>query len=111
MSSSAIISISDLSKTYHINERLGFFKKRGRRVEALKRINLTIEEGELFGLLGPNGAGKTTLIKCITTLLLPDQGKILINGFEVGKQDAQVRASLGCLLGGERSIYWKLTGR
>ncbi len=111
MSSSAIISISDLSKTYHINERLGFFKKRARRVEALKRINLSIEEGELFGLLGPNGAGKTTLIKCITTLLLPDQGKILINGFEVGKQDAQVRASLGCLLGGERSIYWKLTGR
>ena len=111
MSSSAIISISNLSKTYHIEERLGFFKKRSRKVEALKRINLTIEEGELFGLLGPNGAGKTTLIKCMTTLLLPDQGKIRINGFEVGRQDTQVRASLGCLLGGERSIYWKLTGR
>jgi len=111
MSSRAIISISDLSKTYHIKERLGFFKRSARTIEALKHINLTIEEGELFGLLGPNGAGKTTLIKCISTLLLPDQGKILINDFEVGKQDTQVRASLGCLLGGERSIYWKLTGR
>ncbi|MFN8455700.1 MAG: ATP-binding cassette domain-containing protein [Anaerolineae bacterium] len=43
----------------------------------------------MFGLLGPNGAGKTTLIKCITTLLIPSQGKIVVNNFEVGKQDAR----------------------
>jgi ABC-2 type transport system ATP-binding protein len=108
---SAIISISDLTKVYHIRERTGFFKSRVREIRALKNVDLTIKRGELFGLLGPNGAGKTTLIKCITTLLIPTQGKIVVNGFEVGRQDTQVRASLGCLLGGERSVYWKLTGR
>lgn len=108
---SAIITISSLSKIYHIREWTGLFKRRIRTIEALKDINLEIDEGELFGLLGPNGAGKTTLIKCITTLLTPTRGQIMVNNFEVGRQDAQVRASLGCLLGGERSLYWKLTGR
>ncbi len=107
----ASITITDLAKTYTVKERTGFFKSQVREIKALKNINLTIEPGELFGLLGPNGAGKTTLIKCITTLLVPTQGKIVVNNFEVGRQDTQVRASLGCLLGGERSIYWKLTGR
>jgi ABC-2 type transport system ATP-binding protein len=108
---SAIITITDLAKTYQVKERTGLFKSQVRVIEALKNISLEIERGELFGLLGPNGAGKTTLIKCITTLLIPSRGKIVVNNFEVGKQDAQVRASLGCLLGGERSLYWKLTGR
>lgn len=106
-----IIAITDLAKTYMVKERTGLFKSRTREIHALKGVNLNIQPGELFGLLGPNGAGKTTLIKCLTTLLIPSRGKILVNGFEVGRQDAQVRASLGCLLGGERSIYWKLTGR
>jgi ABC-2 type transport system ATP-binding protein len=108
---SAIITISNLSKTYNVKERIGFLKNRVKQIDALQDINLNIEQGEFFGLLGPNGAGKTTLIKCITTLLVPTRGRIMVNGFEVGQQDAQVRASLGCLLGGERSIYWKLTGR
>ncbi|MBN1991224.1 MAG: ABC transporter ATP-binding protein [Anaerolineae bacterium] len=107
----AIITITDLAKTYYVKERAGFLKSRIREINALKNINLNIEQGELFGLLGPNGAGKTTLIKCITTLLIPTRGRIVVNDFVVGRQDVQVRASLGCLLGGERSIYWKLTGR
>ncbi len=106
-----IISITDLTKTYQIKERTGFLKSHSRAIHALQDVNLSIEQGELFGLLGPNGAGKTTLIKCITTLLIPSRGRIIVNNFEVGRQDAQVRASLGCLLGGERGVYWKLTGR
>jgi ABC-2 type transport system ATP-binding protein len=109
--SQTIITITDLDKTYDVKERAGFFKSRRREVNALKNINLAIEPGELFGLLGPNGAGKTTLIKCLTTLLIPTRGRIFVNNYQVGEQDAQVRASLGCLLGGERSLYWKLTGR
>ncbi len=108
---SAIITITDLAKTYYVKERIGFLKNRVREIQALKSIDLSIEQGELFGLLGPNGAGKTTLIKCLATLLIPSHGKIMINNFEIGRQDTQIRASLGCLLGGERSIYWKLTGR
>jgi ABC-2 type transport system ATP-binding protein len=109
--SSPAIVITDLTKIYRVKERVGFFKSQVREIYALNGINLTIEPGELFGLLGPNGAGKTTLIKCLTTLLTPTRGQIRVNHFEVGRHDTQVRASLGCLLGGERSVYWKLTGR
>jgi ABC-2 type transport system ATP-binding protein len=111
ISMSDSIRVENLTKTYYVKERLGFFKSQRRAVDALRGVNLTIKAGELFGLLGPNGAGKTTLIKCLTTLLVPSGGHIWVNGHQVGRQDAQVRASLGCLLNGERSLYWKLTGR
>ncbi|MBI5830467.1 MAG: ABC transporter ATP-binding protein, partial [Chloroflexi bacterium] len=67
--------------------------------------------GEVFGLLGPNGAGKTTLIKCLTTLLLPTSGEAWINGYRLTKDDNAIRATVGCMLMGERGLYWKLTAR
>jgi ABC-2 type transport system ATP-binding protein len=82
-----------------------------RKVEALQDVSLEIHPGEIFGLLGPNGAGKTTLIKCLTTLLLPTSGAAWLNGFHVVDQENAVRASVGCMLMGERGLYWKLTGR
>jgi ABC-2 type transport system ATP-binding protein len=106
-----IIKITNLSKTFRTKERYGFLRKKQKIVEALKNINLTIYRGEIFGLLGPNGAGKTTLIKCLTTLLLPDSGTAWINGYNIHKDENMVRASIGCMLMGERGLYWKLTGR
>ena len=106
-----IITVKTLSKTYVSKERTGIFRSQKRKVEALKKVNLTIEKGEIFGLLGPNGAGKTTLIKCLTTLLLPTEGTATINGHDLLKDDKMVRASIGCMLMGERGLYWKLTGR
>ncbi|HQU57362.1 MAG TPA: ATP-binding cassette domain-containing protein, partial [Chitinophagaceae bacterium] len=55
------------------------YKKFGKN-EVLKGIDLTIEQGGIFSVLGPNGSGKTTLIKCILGMVLPDSGKISING-------------------------------
>jgi ABC-2 type transport system ATP-binding protein len=78
---------------------------------ALDHVNLGIRTGELFGLLGPNGAGKTTLVKCLSTILIPDEGTAIINGFDIRKQTTFVRASLGMVIGGERTLYWKLTAR
>lgn len=109
--SAAIIQVENLSKTYVSKTRKGLFKTDRREVTALDAVNLTIEDGELFGLLGPNGAGKTTLIKCLTTLLLPSSGAARVNGYDIYKEDNLVRASLGCMLMGERGLYWKLTGR
>ncbi len=105
------VRIQNLSKTYHTLQRKGIFKSEKRDVQALENISLEVQPGEVFGLLGPNGAGKTTLIKILTTLLLPTSGEAWINGFHVAKQPNQVRASVGCMLMGERGLYWKLTAR
>jgi ABC-2 type transport system ATP-binding protein len=80
-------------------------------VVAVDGIDLDIQEGEIFGLLGPNGAGKTTTIKMLCTLLEPTSGTARVNGYDVTRQANLVRQSLGAVLTGERSIYWKLTGR
>ncbi len=65
-----ILEIQDIRKTY-----------RGKkRVEALKGISLSLQQGEIFGFVGPNGAGKTTLIKIIAGILKPDSGTIKILG-------------------------------
>jgi ABC-2 type transport system ATP-binding protein len=78
---------------------------------ALNKVSINIRQGELFGLLGPNGSGKTTMIKCLSTILIPDEGTASINGFDVVKETAMVRASIGMVVGGERTLYWKLTAR
>ncbi|UCE95574.1 MAG: ATP-binding cassette domain-containing protein [Candidatus Bathyarchaeota archaeon] len=80
-------------------------------VVALDHVNVNVRSSELFGLLGPNGAGKTTLVKCLSTILIPDKGTAVINGFDILKQTSMVRASLGMVIGGERTLYWKLTAR
>ena len=111
MPGTGTIQTKGLSKTYITRQRKGIFKSTQQPVEALKSVDLEVQPGEIFGLLGPNGAGKTTLIKLLTTLLLPTGGEAWVNGFHVEKQANQVRASVGCMLMGERGLYWKLTGR
>jgi ABC-2 type transport system ATP-binding protein len=78
---------------------------------AVDGIDLQIRKGEIFGLLGPNGAGKSTTIRMLCTLLEPTSGTAHVNGFDVVTQANQVRQSLGTVLAGDRSIYWKLSGR
>jgi ABC-2 type transport system ATP-binding protein len=78
---------------------------------AVNGVDLQIERGEIFGLLGPNGAGKSTTIRMLCTLLEPTSGTAQVNGFDVVNQANDVRRSLGTVLAGERSIYWKLSGR
>ncbi len=105
------VRIEGLSKTYQTRNRRGLFRTTARSVEALKQITLEVQAGEIFGLLGPNGAGKTTLIKIITTLLLPSEGDAWMNGYHILRDENEVRATVGCMLMGERGLYWKLTGR
>jgi ABC-2 type transport system ATP-binding protein len=86
-----------------------FKKGKSDEVRAVDGISFCIKKGELFGLLGPNGAGKTTLIKCISTLLIPDDGSAAVGGYDIYKEPLEVRRHIGVLTGGERSLYWKLT--
>lgn len=78
---------------------------------AVDGVTFAIKQGEIFGLLGPNGAGKTTTIKIIATLLRPTAGRVVVAGVDVVRNPTQALLHLGTMLTGERSIYWKLTGR
>lgn len=64
---------------------------------AVDAINLDVNEGEVFGFLGPNGAGKTTTVRLLTCLIGPTGGKAWVNGFEVGKEDINIRRTVGIL--------------
>ena len=106
----SIIRVERMAKMFLSKERKKGAKKK-REVHALRDIDLDVYDGEVFGLLGPNGAGKTTLIKCLTTLLLPTSGTAWVNGYSILEAENEVRASIGCMLMGDRGLYWKLTGR
>ena len=69
------------------------------RVEALKGIDLTVKEGEVFGFLGPNGAGKTTTVRCILDMIRPNGGSIEILGIDPQRDPVGVQARVGYLPG------------
>jgi len=83
------IEISRLEKTY----RVGFWRKRPKR--ALLPLDLTVEEGEIFGFLGPNGAGKTTTLKILMGLVFPTGGSARILGMAL--DDPRMKAQIGFL--------------
>lgn len=63
--------------------------------EVVKGIDFNVGKGELFAFLGTNGAGKSTTINMLTTLLKKTDGTVLINGFELGKDDLKIKESIG----------------
>jgi ABC-2 type transport system ATP-binding protein len=75
---------------------------------AVNHVSFTIEQGEIFGVLGPNGGGKSTLIRLISTLLLPDSGKITVFGHDVEKQPMQVQKMIN-RVSVEASFFKKLS--
>lgn len=94
-----VLEVINLKKTY----------KGG--IKAVDNISFEIKRGEIVGLLGPNGAGKTTTIKCISTLIIPDSGQILIKGKDALKNPSFALKNIASVLEGNRNIYWRLNVR
>lgn len=90
-----MISIQNISKTYE-------------EVQAIKDIKIEVEHGELFGLIGPDGAGKTTIFRILTSLLLPDEGKVIMDNLDVIKDFKEVRQIIG-YMPGRFSLYQDLS--
>ena len=84
--------------------------KKFNRLTAVDKLNISIENGEVFGLLGPNGAGKTTTISMLCTILKPTSGTAKVYGFDIVSQATQVRKSIGIVFQ-DPSIDDRLTGR
>ncbi len=82
-----------------------------RSTVALDGLDLTIPRGMVYGLLGPNGAGKTTTVRVLSTLLIPTSGSASVLGYDVVRQAGAVRRNIGLVLGGDRGLYGRLTGR
>jgi ABC-2 type transport system ATP-binding protein len=84
--------------------------KRFGDVVAVDGVDLTVEQGTVFGLLGPNGAGKTTIIRVLTTILRPDAGRASVLGIDVASDPQSVRERIG-LAGQYAAVDEDLTGR
>src|SRR4051812_34443806 len=83
------IEILGVEKTYNV----GFWRKKPKR--ALQPLQLSVEQGEIFGFLGPNGAGKTTTLKILMGLVYPTAGSARILGMEIN--DPHMKAQIGFL--------------
>jgi ABC-2 type transport system ATP-binding protein len=86
-------------------------KRATQQVVALDGLDLEIPRGTVYGLLGPNGAGKTTTVRILSTLLTPTSGTACVLGHDVEHEPRQVRRRIGLILGGDRGLYGRLTGR
>ncbi|MDD3170830.1 MAG: ABC transporter ATP-binding protein [Bacilli bacterium] len=81
--------VENLVKTFKLSKKQMRLEKTTNPLKvAVNDISFSTNEGEIFGLLGPNGAGKTTTLRCISTLIKPDKGKITVEGIDVSDEVA-----------------------
>jgi sodium transport system ATP-binding protein len=94
----AQVIIKDITKTYILSKKQQKIERvKDKRKVAVNGLSFTAYKGEIYGLLGPNGAGKTTALRCISTLIKPDSGDIIVNGHSVITDPEGVRQSIGFL--------------
>lgn len=85
-----MIRTEGLTKEFKRDKKQAPFK-------AVDDLTVQVKEGEVFGFLGPNGAGKTTTVRMLSSLIAPTSGRAFVNGLELGKDDQQIRQSVGIL--------------
>lgn len=112
----SFIEISGLNKTFKVQTKnsglkssiKAVFKREYKKVEAVKNVSFSIEQGEIVGLLGPNGAGKSTTIKMLTGILTPDSGIISIGGKNPYKDRINFVKDIGVVFGQRSQLWWDI---
>ena len=112
----SFITVSDVCKTFKVTKRRSglkesiksFFKRNYIYVEAVKNVSFEIKKGEIVGYIGPNGAGKSTTIKMLSGILIPDSGKIEINGMIPFKEREKYVRNIGVVFGQRSQLWWDI---
>jgi ABC-2 type transport system ATP-binding protein len=83
-------NINTMIHTHHLSKKFG-------DLTAVDDLSIEIKGGEVFGFLGPNGAGKTTIVRMLSALIAPTGGHASVVGYNIGKQDQEIRRNIGIL--------------
>lgn len=110
------IKINNLTKSFKLFKRpaglkgaiKSFFNREYQTFTALDNINLEINEGEIIGILGENGAGKTTLIKLMVGLLYPNNGTVIIDGYNPWDRNYTFLGKISVVMGQKNQLWWDI---
>ncbi len=112
----ATIEIEGLAKSYHVYQKeeglsasiRGLFRRQLRVVEAVRGIDLAVEQGEFVAFLGPNGAGKTTTLKLLSGVLTPTSGTARVLGHVPWRRENAYRRRFALVMGQKNQLWWDL---
>lgn len=110
------VETRELRKNYSVPKKVPglagslkhLFRPEKTEVEAVKGIDLTIEQGELIGFLGPNGAGKTTTLKMLSGILYPTSGVAKVLGFSPQDRRPEMLRQIALVMGNKMQLWWDL---
>lgn len=110
------IETRDLTKNYVSTKKQpgiwggikGLFSREKVEIEAVKAINLSIEQGEMVGFLGPNGAGKTTTLKMLSGILYPTTGEAKVLGYTPSQRRPEMLRQISLVMGNKMQLWWDL---
>jgi len=107
------VVLESVSKVFRHRPALFNWLGRERRGEtrALDVVSLSVPAGRVLVLLGPNGSGKTSILKLVSTMLLPDSGRVLVEGADTLREGHRVRKHVGFAVASERSFFPRLSAR
>lgn len=86
----------------------GLVKRETKSKDALKSVNLEIQQGEIIGLIGANGAGKTTLVKILAGIVHPTSGEATVLGFKPWERNNEYRKQMALIMGQKAQVWWDL---
>ena len=112
----SLIEISGLTKSYRVYQKKegllasvrGLFHRQYRSVEAVRGIDLAVEQGEFVAFLGPNGAGKTTTLKLLSGVITPTSGTAHVMGHVPWKRENAYRRRFALVMGQKNQLWWDL---